>query len=341
MLKILLRAFSVLAVIAVLAAAWLVIDYRQFLNTPLALGGQALHYDIAPGTGVKKIAQDLERRGVVKHWFYLAALARLQGQAHQIKAGEYEFIAGTTPTQLLDQLVAGRVLEYSFTLVEGWTFRQLLEALRQNTALQHTLTGLNDAQIMERLGWPGQHPEGRFLPDTYRFPKGTTDAAFLQRAYRAMSERLESEWRARSPEVALGDPYQALILASIVEKESARPEERAVIAGVFLRRLERGMRLQTDPTVIYGMGAGFDGDIRRRDLRADTPYNTYVREGLPPTPIAMPGADALHAALHPAPGASLYFVSRGDGSHEFSDTLEAHNKAVQKYQLSNTKKAEK
>ncbi len=333
MLKIFLRLLSLLTICATLAVAWIVIDYQQFVGTPLNLEGKGMTYEIRPGMGLKDVGQELDKRGVIKHWAYLVGLGQWQGKAHQIKAGEYQFAAGITPQQLLDQIVAGQVLEYSLTIVEGWTFKQFMDAVNGNPELSHTLTGLNDQQIMDRIGWPDQHPEGRFYPDTYHFSKGLSDVAFLQRAYRAMSQRLEAEWQTRETDLPLASPYDALILASIVEKETGLASERKAVAGVFIRRLRQGMRLQTDPTVIYGMGAAYDGDIKRRDLVADTPYNTYVHNGLPPTPIALPGGDSIHAVLHPLTGDDLFFVGRGDGSHEFSETYEAHNKAVTKYQL--------
>jgi len=333
MLKIFFRLLSLLMICVTLAAAWAVIEYRHFIDTPLTLGTEGMRYEIRPGTGLKDIGQALSKRGVIKHWAYLAAAGQWQGKAQQIKAGEYHFAPGITPQQLLDQIVAGQVVGYALTIVEGWTFRQCLEAIHRSEALTHTLRGLNDAQIMARIGRPGEHPEGRFFPDTYHFTKGLSDVDFLLRAYRAMERHLQAEWETRDAGLPLTNPYEAIILASIVEKETGLASERRTIAGVFTRRLQKAMRLQTDPTVIYGLGAGYDGNIKRADLTADTPYNTYLRSGLPPTPIALPGAASIHAALHPEPGNALFFVSRGDGSHEFSDTLEAHNKAVLKYQL--------
>ncbi len=333
MLKIFLRLLSLLMICAILVAAWAVIEYRHFVDTPLALGTAGMRYEIRPGMGLKDIGQELSERGIIKHWAYLAAVGQWQGKTQQIKAGEYQFAPGITPQQLLDQVVAGRVVGYALTIVEGWTFRQCMEAVNRNEELTHTLRGLDDAQIMVRLGRPGEHPEGRFFPDTYHFAKGLSDVDFLQRAYRAMERQLKTEWETRDAGLPLASPYEALILASIVEKETGLASERRTIAGVFTRRLQKAMRLQTDPTVIYGLGGAYDGNIRRADLTADTPYNTYLRTGLPPTPIALPGAASIRAALHPEPGNALFFVSRGDGSHEFSDTLEAHNKAVLKYQL--------
>jgi UPF0755 protein len=260
-------------------------------------------------------------------------LGRWTGQAGKIQAGEYRILPGTSPRELLEQLVEGRVIDYSITLVEGRTFSQMMAAVRGHPALDQTLAGLASEQIMERLGHPGEHPEGRFFPDTYHFPRGTSDQNLLKRAYDQMVLLLDQEWPQRAPNLPLETAYQALVLASIVERETALPSERPEIAGVLIRRLQRGMRLQTDPTVIYGMGDAFAGNLTRRDLKRDTPYNTYVHAGLTPTPICMPGGDSVRAALHPAPGDSLYFVARGDGSHEFSATLAAHNRAVRTYQL--------
>ncbi len=241
--------------------------------------------------------------------------------------------------EFMDQILSGKVIQYSITIVEGWNIYQLLDVLKADPHIKQTLQGLSHKQIMQRIGYPEMHPEGRFYPDTYHFPKGLTDVEFLQRAYGAMQQKLAAEWEKRAVGLPYKTPYEALIMASIVEKETGLPSERQAIAGVFVRRLEKRMRLQTDPTVIYGLLPNFDGNIRRRDLRRDTPYNTYRRRGLPPTPIAMPGGDAIHAALHPADGDKLYFVSRGDGSHHFSATLEEHNRAVIKYQLKGRKRS--
>ena len=235
--------------------------------------------------------------------------------------------------RLLDQVVAGRVIEYPVVLLEGWTFRQFLALLAQAPKLTHSISGLTVPAIMERLGHPGEHPEGRFFPDTYYYSAGQTDIMILANAYDKMHKLLQREWEGRENNLPLKNAYEALILASIVEKETGRDDERRLIAGVFINRLRHGMRLQTDPTVIYGMGQTFDGNLRLKDLRRDNPYNTYTRKGLPPTPIAMPGKDALQAVLHPMVTGALFFVARGDGSHEFSSTLEEHNAAVLKYQL--------
>ncbi|HHH49334.1 MAG TPA: endolytic transglycosylase MltG [Gammaproteobacteria bacterium] len=327
------KLLGALVLLGSLVAAWVWMDYQGFTDEPLDFGDSGLRYELKPGMTLTRLARDLQTRGIIDDARYLVWLGRLEGQANRIKAGEYRFDSGITPRRLLEQLVNGETLQYALTIVEGWNFRQLMDAVHSNEYLLHTLSDYSDAEIMEQIGHPGEHPEGRFLPDTYHFPRMTTDVAFLQRAYDAMQNLLREEWPARSPDLAFDTPYEALILASIVEKETALPSERKKIAGVFNRRLKKRMRLQTDPTVIYGLGRSFDGNIRRRDLRRDTPYNTYLHKGLPPTPIAMPGRDAVLAALHPAAGDELYFVSRGDGSHQFSATLKEHNKAVVEYQL--------
>jgi UPF0755 protein len=259
-------------------------------------------------------------------------LGRELDAARSLKTGEYTLLRGMTPRSLLDLVTDGHVIQYSLTVIEGQTFREMLDRIASHAVIEHTLEGLDDEEIMARLGHPGIHPEGRFLPDTYNFPRSTTDLAFLQRAYNAMIDQLQLAWEERQEGLPFKSAEEALILASIVEKETGRAEERPVIAGVFVRRLQKGMKLQTDPTVIYGMGASFDGNIRLRDLRKDTPYNTYTRSGLPPTPIALPGVDAIHAVLHPAAGNSLYFVAMGEGRHYFSSTLKQHNLAVDKFQ---------
>lgn len=332
------RRIISLAIIAVsFTAAWGWMQFDAFKTTPLALPAEGVIYTLKPGTSMKKLAADLEQKQIISSAFFLRTMARLNGQAGKIQAGEYLIKSKLTPPELLNLFVQGKVTSYSLTLVEGWTFKEMRKVIAQHDALIHTLDGVSDSALMQQLGAEGEHPEGRFFPDTYHFPKGTTDLAFLKRAYNAMRRYLRSEWEQRQPDLPLQTPYEALILASIVERETGVPEERPEIAGVFVRRLQKRMRLQTDPTVIYGMGDRFDGNIRRKDLREDTPYNTYVHKGLPPTPIAMPSAEAIHAALNPAKGESLYFVAKGDGSHQFSATLEAHNRAVQTYQIKRRK----
>ncbi|MGA7799714.1 MAG: endolytic transglycosylase MltG [Gammaproteobacteria bacterium] len=332
-IDVLFRLLGVLVLVASFAAAWVIMSYRSFLQTPLAVPAQGMVYDVAPGASLHELARDLSRRGILSHPRFLAWMGREDGYAAKIQAGEYRLTPQMRPADLLKMLVEGRVIQHSLTLVEGWTFREVMAAVNGDTALAHTLQGLTGKQIMARLGHPGEAPEGRFYPDTYHFPRGTSDVAFLQRAYGMMAQRLEAQWQQRTAGLPLKTPYQALILASIVEKETAVESERPRIAGVFIRRLKRGMRLQTDPTVIYGLGPGFEGRLHAKDLRKDTPYNTYTRNGLPPTPIALPSGDSIHAVLHPAAGDSLYFVARGDGHHHFSRTLAEHDAAVRRYQL--------
>jgi UPF0755 protein len=327
------RLIGILLLLVSFSAAWLWMAYQEFLETPLTIPDDGLVYEVRPGASATAVANELAAQGVLEEPRWLRWYARWQDQAHRIRAGEYRLDPGLTPPALLALLVSGRTIEYSLTLVEGWNFRQVRAAVAAHQALTQTLGELSDQQIMAELGQPGQHPEGRFFPDTYLFPRGTTDLDFLRRAQQRMNEELAAAWAQRAPELPLRNADEALILASIVEKETGVPEERQAIAGVFTRRLQRGMKLQTDPTVIYGMGERYDGNIRRADLREDTPYNTYVHAGLPPTPICMPGRAALLAAVQPADGKSLYFVSRGDGSHQFSDDLKSHNAAVRRYQL--------
>jgi UPF0755 protein len=330
------RLFRLAGALILLASAvlgWLSLDYRAFTQTPLALPSEGQVIEVAPGRSVRAIARDLEARGIIDNAWYLEGMARRAGVAGRLKAGEYHVASGTLPEEFLNLLVSGKVVQHSLTIVEGWTFQQMLAAVRAHPVLAQTLQDATPQAIMAALGHPDEHPEGRFLPDTYHFPRGTSDRDFLRRAYTALEQTLEREWSRRAEGLPLKTAYEALILASIIERETGVAEERTRIAGVFVRRLQQGMRLQTDPTVIYGIGDSFDGNIRTRDLRTDTPYNTYTRHGLPPTPIAMPGAAAIHAALHPADGDELYFVSKGDGSHQFSATLEEHNRAVRRYQL--------
>ena len=328
-----LKLAGVLVISAALVIGWIMSEYRAFIAAPLDVPESSFTIEIAPGSTLRTVARELRREGILDHVRFFAWLGQRTGLASRIHAGEFRIEPGTTPVMLLEQLAGGKVIQHSLTLVEGWTFQQVREALAAHSALEHTLKDVSDAELMARLGYPDQHPEGRFLPDTYHFPRGTMDIEFLKRAHAAMDERLSQSWDTREPGLPLNNAYEALILASIIEKETARPAERREIAGVFIRRLQRNMRLQTDPTVIYGLGSSYDGNIRARDLRKDTAYNTYTRAGLPPTPIAMPSAASIDAAVHPAPGDALYFVARGDGSHEFSSSLEAHNQAVRHYQL--------
>lgn len=321
-----------LITITVSIAWWLWNDMEQELGSPIQLTTPAT-FEIKSGASLQNVADDLHERGFISQPWYLVFEARRQGTAGKIKAGEYLLQPGKTPRNLLQQFIRGDVRQYALTLVEGWTVRDVLQAVQENTVLKQTLENANNENLMEKLGYPGLLAEGQFLPDTYHFPRGTTDMAFLQRAHAALQRVLEEEWPGRADGLPYESPYEALIMASIIEKETALAEERTRIAGVFVRRLQRGMLLQTDPTVIYAMQETFDGNIRKKDLKIDSPYNTYLYAGLPPTPIALAGRDSIHAALHPADSKELYFVSRGDGSHHFSETLEEHNRAVAKYQL--------
>ena len=314
------------------SAWWFWNDMQTVLDSPVKLT-TATNFTIEPGMSLQSIGNRLSEKGLIKQPYYLVIEARRTRKEGKLKAGEYVVIPGTTPRQLLDQFVNGKVKQYGLTLIEGWTFAQMMETIDNNSVLTHTLDPADSASVMAAIGQPGLSPEGQFFPDTYHFPRGTTDLDFLQRARHAMANLLAEEWEHRAADLPYKTPYEALIMASLVEKETGLSEERAEIAGVFVRRLQKGMKLQTDPTVIYAMGNNFNGNLRREDLAIDSPYNTYVFAGLPPTPIALPGRASIHAALHPADDKSLYFVAKGDGSHHFSETLDEHNKAVARYQL--------
>jgi UPF0755 protein len=326
------RLLGLLVVAASFLGAWLIMDFQAFRDKPLAVPPAGINLVVKPGTSLRSVAGELAADGILEHPFYLVALGRYLKLDSRIKAGEYRLVPALNPEQLLRLLTEGKVLQHSITLIEGENFKQMVQRLRQDPVLEHTLASDRAEDVMRAIGYPDLHPEGRFLPETYYFPRGTSDVELLRRAYQDMDSFLHQAWPERDQDLPLDSPYEALILASIVEKETGLARERPRIAGVFVRRLKRGMRLQTDPTVIYGMGDRYDGDIRFRDLREDTPYNTYTRSGLPPTPIAMPGKEAILAALHPADGKALYFVARGDGSHKFSATLKEHNRAVDQFQ---------
>ncbi len=314
-----------------LAGALTIVDFYLFLKRPVLAAGQSAVHVIQPGASFYEIAENLKRRGLLTRGLYWIALARAQGKARLVKAGEYRLQGPLTPPQLLEHLVTGKTRQFRLTLVPGWTFRQIMNALACHPQIDQTLTRSDD--VMALLGRPGMLPEGWFFPDTYHFPRGTTDLSFLRRSYGVMKSRLRAAWRTRARNLPLKSPYEVLILASVVEKETAAPEERALIARVFVSRLKEGMRLQTDPTVVYGLGRAYDGDIRAEDLKRDTPYNTYVRQGLPPSPIALPSAAALQAVTHPAESNALFFVAKPDGRHHFSETYEEHRHAVIKYQV--------
>lgn len=315
--------------ITLLFASWM----YYFVSTPLVLQDEVMEVDIRSGSSLRGISAQLVEQGVLSESWSFVLLVRLLGKAGEVKAGNYLIESGSTPYDLFVTITSGKTTQAGITFIEGWTFQQMRDAMMKNDAIKHVSIPYTDEQILQNIGATEKHPEGLFFPDTYYFSKGMTDLQILERAYRAMQGRLSSAWQQREAGLPYKTPYEALIMASIIEKETGRADERKTIAGVFVNRLRIGMRLQTDPTVIYGMGESFNGNIRRKDLQTDTAYNTYTRNGLPPTPIAMPGLASVEAALHPAKTKALYFVGKGDGSHMFSSTLAEHNRAVVKYQL--------
>jgi len=326
----LIRLSVILSVImAVLGSAWLF----QYARTSLKLSPQAQEISIQPKSGLKSIANQLVEQQVLGSPWPFVVLAKILQKEQNLKAGEYTLNKNITPYQLLLSLNHGKATQGSITFIEGKTFKQMREKIAKNDAIKNTTQELSDAKIMQLIGKGEAHAEGLFFPDTFYFDRGTLDTILLKRAYDSMQAKLDQAWNNRAPNLPYKNSYEALIMASIVEKETGKASERPMIAGVFLNRLRIGMRLQTDPTVIYGMGDKYDGNIRRKDLQTDTIYNTYTRSGLPPTPIAMPGLASIEAALHPEQTKALYFVGKGDGSHAFSNSLVEHNRAVAKYQL--------
>ncbi|MHC8318366.1 endolytic transglycosylase MltG [Pseudomonas sp. LB3P31] len=325
----LLETGLVLAGLLLGASAWKI---HSALNQPLNITQEEM-LEVPKGTTPTRTFYRLEADGLIKDAFWLRVYWRFNLAGQPLHSGEYRMQPGMTVESLIDSWKRGDVVQYSVTLVEGWNFRQVRTALAKDEKLEQTLDGLSDAQVMDKLGHPGIFPEGRFFPDTYRFVRGMSDIELLKNAYERLDEVLAREWNQRAADLPYTDPYQALIMASLVEKETGVPQERGQIAGVFVRRMAIGMLLQTDPTVIYGLGDRYNGKLTRAHLKEATPYNTYMISGLPPTPIAMVGREAIHAALNPVAGSSLYFVARGDGSHVFSDDLDAHNSAVREYQL--------
>ncbi|EJN36999.1 YceG family protein [Pseudomonas sp. GM84] len=319
-------------ILAGLALGWSAWKINSVLEQPLHVTQERL-LDVPNGTNPNRMFYSMEREGLLDDAVWLRLYWRFNMAGTPLKTGEYRLTPGMTVEDLFDAWRRADVVQYNLTLVEGWTFRQVRSAIAKHEKLKHTLDGLSDAEVMDQLGHTGVFPEGRFFPDTYRFVRGMSDAELLQQAYMRLDDVLAKEWAERTTDLPYRDPYQALIMASLVEKETGIPQERGQIAGVFVRRLRLGMMLQTDPTVIYGMGERYNGRITRADLREPTPYNTYTMTGLPPTPIAMVGREAIHAALNPSDGTSLYFVARGDGSHVFSDDLDDHNSAVREFQL--------
>jgi len=340
-----LRIAIPLMLLPAFAAGVLVLNGMRSLDTPLKLNS-SLRFKVSPGMSFAHLASDLAAQGVVAQPKAWILFARWKGFASAIKAGEYEIQPGITPRELLTKMVNGQVLLHSFTIVDGWRVQELLEALRRNADIESTLPAqanyaVQTATVMEKVGAPGAEAEGQFLPETYRFISGTTDIELLRLAHLALTKELDAAWASRDPDLPLRNAYDLLIMASIVEKESGVPQELGKIAGLYLHRLSIGMRLQADPTIIYGMGERYDGDIRTVDLRTDGPYNTYTRAGLPPTPIALAGAAVIRAIAHPEKTDALYFVASGkpDGSHVFSATLEAHNAAVAAYLVRQRQKA--
>jgi UPF0755 protein len=328
-LLLLLEGGVLMAGLLVAFVAW---QQHSALEQPLNLSDE-LMLEVSAGATPGGVLNRLQADGVLQDALWLRLYWRFNLRGQPLHSGEYRLTPELSVRDMLGLWRRGEVVQYSLTLVEGWSFRQVRTALERQSKLELTLTGLSDAQLMARLGYPGVNPEGRFFPDTYRFVRGMSDLDLLKQAYVRLEQVLAEEWQGRADGLPYKAPYDALIMASIIEKETGVPEERGEIAGVFVRRLRIGMRLQTDPTVIYGLGERYNGKLTRAHLREATAYNTYVIDGMPPTPIAMVGREAINAALHPVAGKSLYFVARGDGSHVFSNSLEAHNRAVREYQL--------
>lgn len=324
--------FKKLVVSSVIAAIGVGGTFVYWAQQPITTEGDAIPFTITPGSGAHAAGQQIADAGVPIVPILFNLLARVEGKTSKIKAGSYELKPGTTPQRLITQLARGEFAQESLTIIEGWTFKQMRMAMASHPGLKHDTVGLSDKELMAKISPEFVQPEGLFFPDTYLFAKGASEMQIFKQAHTAMIGRLSEAWDKRDPALPYKNPYEALIMASIVEKETGQKSERAMIAGVFVNRLKTGMLLQTDPTVIYGMGDNYQGKIRKRDLEADTPYNTYTRGGLPPTPIALAGAQSLTAALAPARTQALYFVARGDGTSQFSANLPDHNRAVNQYQ---------
>lgn len=327
-MKLIKALFIAALMLAIGSSTWL----YWYANQPLNMGVLPKTFSITPGTSLRGLAVQLQKSGVVKSPLTFRMLGRILGKSTGLKAGVYEITRPLTPLALYEKMERGEVAQAAVQFIEGWNIREVRAALRQQDTLQHSSEAMSDEELLAAIGATEAHVEGLFFPDTYFFAPHSSDIDILRRAYRAQRDKLALKWKDRAEGLPYRNPYEALIMASIIEKETGVTEERSRIAAVFLNRLNQGMRLQTDPTVIYGLGVAFDGNLRKEDLQRDTPYNSYTRSGLPPTPIAMPGAASLHAALHPARSDALYFVSRGNGTHIFSSTLEAHNRAVNRYQ---------
>jgi UPF0755 protein len=327
-----LTLFAIIILIISIFLIYFTVQYRQFLSTPLSKT-QSIHYLFQQGASVHRLVDDLHKQGFLKHPNLFLFLAYSKGATNKLKAGEYVFLPGTTPKQLLEKMLLGNVIFHRFTIVEGWTFQQLKTALDALPFVEHTLDHVSTEQILTTLGLPPQNPEGLFLPATYYFSLGKKDSDLLKWSYQLLEKKLNHAWQARDPNLPYRTPYDALIAASLVEKETAIAQERPMIAGVIARRLQKGIPLQIDASIVYGLGDLYAGKLNIEDLRKDTLYNTYIRKGLPPTPIAIPSLKSIDAVLHPDHSQNLYFVAKGDGSHQFSNTLIAHNLAVQVYQL--------
>jgi UPF0755 protein len=329
------KRLTIFAIIVLLLSIFLIyfsVQYKKFLTTPLSTT-QSIHYVFEPGSSVHRLIEDLQAQGFLQHPRLFLFLAYLKGITNKLKTGEYLFAPGTTPNQLLNQMSAGNIIPNRFTIVEGWTFQQLIAALNTLPDIKHTLDKVSSLQVLANLGLPPQNPEGLFFPATYYFSLGTKDTLLLKWAYQLLQKKLNQAWHKRDKCLPYKTKYEALIAASLVEKETAVPQERSMISGVIARRLAKGMPLQIDASVIYGLGNTYSGKLTIEDLRRDTPYNTYTRKGLPPTPIAMPSLKSIIATLHPDHSQNLYYVAKGNGSHQFSINLAEHNLAVQSYQL--------
>ncbi|MES2997798.1 MAG: endolytic transglycosylase MltG [Pseudomonadota bacterium] len=328
------KRLTVFAIIVLILSIFFTfaIQYNRFLIAPLSKT-ETIHYIFEPGSSVHRLVDDLQARGFITHPDFFFFLAYWKGATNKLKTGEYLFAPGTTPNQLLDQMLEGNVILHRFTIVEGWTFQQLMTALNALAYVKHRLNQVSPEQVLTNLGLPQQNPEGLFFPATYDFSLGTKDTDLLKWSYQLLEKKLNQEWRERARGLPYKTPYEALIAASLVERETALPKEKAMIAGVITRRLEKGIPLQIDASIIYGLGAAYTGKLTMDDLRKDTPYNTYTRRGLPPTPIAIPSLISIDAILHPDHSKNLYFVAKGDGSHQFSSNLAQHNMAVRIYQV--------
>ena len=338
-MKLIFKSFAILLLMALLAIGVIWYQYASFLSTPAAITSENEYFEVKPGSNVRQVTEQLQSKGIIQNKWWFLAHARFSDMATKLKAGEYKLETGMKPDDILKKLASGQTVQYQLIVLEGKTFKELMANVRNSPFLQQTLKPEDYPKVLQQLGGTGDmHPEGWFYADTYSFHRKTTDVEFLKRSYTTMQNYLQKAWANREPNPTIKTPYDALILASIVEKETGLAEERPLVARVFLNRLEKGMLLQTDPTVIYGIGDAYNGNIRKTDLQTDTPYNTYTRKGLPPTPIAIPGKAAIDAVMHPANSKALYFVATAPGAaSHFSETLAEHNKAVQNYILNRKK----